>query len=80
MKREDLARVLADKEHVSRAAARDTLDAIIHEILTHLREGQAAEMPGVGRLISPIPEKSRDSKGTESVGVKKLPKAPTQKS
>ena len=52
MKREQLARALAAKEHVTRAEARDTLDAMIHEILTSLRQGQSAEMPGVGQLTA----------------------------
>jgi nucleoid DNA-binding protein len=74
MKREELARALADKEHVTRAAARDTLDAIIHEILTQLRDGQPADMPGVGRLISQNPQKSG-----ELDGIKRLPKASAPK-
>ena len=52
MKREELARALAAKQHVTRAEARDTLDAMIHAILRSLRQGQPAEMPGVGSLIS----------------------------
>ena len=86
MKRDELARALSDKEHVTRAAARDTLDAIIHEILTQLREGQAAEMPGVGQLISQnrnvetnSREKPSREKTGEKDGAKPLPKRPTQK-
>jgi nucleoid DNA-binding protein len=52
MKREELARKLADQNHVSRAAARDQVDELVHKILQSLRKGQPVELPGIGRLLS----------------------------
>jgi nucleoid DNA-binding protein len=52
MKREELARKLADQKHVSRAAARDQVDELVHKIMQSLRKGQPVELPGIGRLLS----------------------------
>jgi nucleoid DNA-binding protein len=52
MKREELARKLADHNHVSKAQARDQVDEMVRKILRALREGQPVELPGVGRLVS----------------------------
>ena len=50
MKREELARQLANRRHISRAQASDELDQVVHRILTSLRQGEAADVPGVGQL------------------------------
>jgi nucleoid DNA-binding protein len=50
MKRQEIARQLAQSGHMSRAEACDELDQVVHKILLSLRHGQAAEVPGVGRL------------------------------
>jgi nucleoid DNA-binding protein len=52
MKREELARKLAQQSRVSRAQARDQVDEMVRKILKALREGQPVELPGVGRLVS----------------------------
>jgi nucleoid DNA-binding protein len=52
MKREELARKLARQAHVSRAAARDQVDELVHGILKSLRGGLSVELPGVGKLVS----------------------------
>lgn len=64
MKREELARQLAERRHISRAEACDELDQMVHQILKALRQGEPADMPGVGRLTS-----------AESSVVTKKPKA-----
>ena len=48
MKREQLARRLAKESGVSTARAADQLDRIISEILTRVRKGQSAALPGFG--------------------------------
>ena len=51
MKREELARKLAQQRKVSSAQARDQVDEMVRKILKALREGQPVELPGVGRLV-----------------------------
>jgi nucleoid DNA-binding protein len=50
MKREDLARKLAQQNKVTSSQARDQVDEMVRKILKALREGQPVELPGVGRL------------------------------
>ena len=52
MKREELARALAQQTNLSRAAARDQVDELVHRILKTLRKGEAVELPGVGKLVA----------------------------
>jgi nucleoid DNA-binding protein len=52
MKREELAQQLARQSNLSRAAARDRVDELVHRILKTLRQGQSVELPGVGQLIA----------------------------
>src|ERR1035437_3747685 len=52
MKREELARKLAQQSRLSRAQARDQVDEMVRKILKALRKGQPVELPGVGRLVS----------------------------
>ena len=59
MKREEIARKLAQLNHVSRAEARDEVDELVRRILEALRRGKPFELPGVGRLIA---RRARDSK------------------
>src|ERR1700722_15372713 len=44
MKREDLARVLAERGRLSQGEAQDELDRLVHGIVRSLRRGRAAEM------------------------------------
>jgi nucleoid DNA-binding protein len=48
MRKEQLARRLAKESRVSTAAAADQLDRIISEILTKVRKGESAALPGFG--------------------------------
>jgi nucleoid DNA-binding protein len=52
MKREELARVLSRQTNLSRAAAQDQIDELVHRILKTLREGRPVELPGVGKLVA----------------------------
>ena len=51
MKRQDIGRALARKQHVSRAEAQDQFDALLHSIRALIREGRSAEIPGLGLLV-----------------------------
>jgi hypothetical protein len=59
LKREDLARALAERFRTSggggkwtNGQARDELDGLVHGIVVSLRQGRIAEMPGVGPLAA----------------------------
>jgi nucleoid DNA-binding protein len=55
MKREDLARALAERKRLTQGEAQEELDRMLHAIVRSLRQGQAAEMPGIGRLTVGCP-------------------------
>jgi nucleoid DNA-binding protein len=48
MKKQDIALRLARKARVSRAAAADRLDRLVHDILSELRRGNQVSLPGLG--------------------------------
>lgn len=50
MKQADLERRLAKATGVSVASARDEVDEAVRRVLTSLRQGRDAELPGLGRL------------------------------
>jgi nucleoid DNA-binding protein len=52
MKKEQIARRLARESHISTAAAADQFDRIVTDILTRVRKGQSASLPGLGRFHS----------------------------
>ena len=52
MKKEQLAKRLARESHVSPAAAADQLDRIVSDLLTRVRRGQTASLPGLGTFQS----------------------------
>jgi len=52
MKREELAKTLARKTGLSKSAARNEVDALVHDILLKLRRGQPVKFPGVGKLVA----------------------------
>lgn len=51
MKREELAKKLAQKTGLSDSAARNEVDELVHNILHKLRKGQQVKLPGVGKLL-----------------------------
>lgn len=44
----DLAKGLARQTRLSRAEAADRLDRLLHQIVSNLRQGQPAHLPGLG--------------------------------
>ena len=48
MKKPDIAKQLARRSHVSQAEAADRLDRVLHSILSDLRQGKEAALPGLG--------------------------------
>jgi nucleoid DNA-binding protein len=57
MKREQLARRLAEESGISPAAAADQLDRVLKGILRRVRRGQSASLPGLGTFWpGPKPE------------------------
>jgi nucleoid DNA-binding protein len=50
MKRKELARTLARQKRLSKAAAQDRIDEMVHKILKKLESGQPVKLPGLGKL------------------------------
>ena len=57
MKKSQIAKKLARRSGVSKAEAADQLDRVVHKILSSLRHGQSAPLPGLGTFV---PGKSWD--------------------
>ncbi|HVO98133.1 MAG TPA: HU family DNA-binding protein [Bryobacteraceae bacterium] len=53
MKREKLARTLARETGLSKSAARQEVDELVHKILDRLRQGRQVKIPGLGKLGAP---------------------------
>lgn len=51
MTTDELTARLARHAGLSRAAAADQLDQVIHDILARLRRGKPAAFPGLGRFV-----------------------------
>lgn len=51
MKRNELARRLAQQKGLAPADAADQLDTIVHDILTGLRQGRRVSLPGLGTFL-----------------------------
>ena len=52
MKREELAKTLARQTGLTKSAARNEVDELVHDILLKLRHGQPVRFPGVGKLVA----------------------------
>lgn len=48
MKKQGLAKRIAKQCGVSPAEAADQLDRVVHDIVSRLRKGEAAQLPGLG--------------------------------
>jgi nucleoid DNA-binding protein len=48
MKNQDIAQQIARQSGVSRAAAADRVDGVVHQILADLRHGKKISLPGLG--------------------------------
>jgi len=51
MRKTHLAGRLARQSGVSKAEAADRLDRVVHQIISKLRKGHAASLPGLGEFI-----------------------------
>lgn len=45
-----MAKRIAKQSGVSPAEAADRLDRVVHEIVSRLRKGEAAQLPGLGKF------------------------------
>jgi nucleoid DNA-binding protein len=50
MRKTTLSRRLARESGVTKAQAADQLDRMVHQIVTNLRNGRAAALPGLGQF------------------------------
>ncbi|MGA2132253.1 MAG: HU family DNA-binding protein [Bryobacteraceae bacterium] len=50
MRKAEIAKRLARQSGVTNAEAADQIDRVVHQILTKLRKGQSAPLPGLGRF------------------------------
>ena len=50
MRKPDIAKQLARRSRVSQAEAAARLDLILHQILSDLRSGKEAALPGLGKF------------------------------
>jgi nucleoid DNA-binding protein len=50
MKKPDIAKRMARQSGVSEAEAADRLDRVVHQILSNVRKGKEASLPGLGRF------------------------------
>jgi nucleoid DNA-binding protein len=50
MRKAEIAKRLARQSGVTNAEAADQLDQVIHQILSKLRQGKTAPLPGLGRF------------------------------
>jgi nucleoid DNA-binding protein len=52
MKRKELAKTLARETGLSKSAARNEVDELVHDILLKLRHGLPVKFPGLGKLVA----------------------------
>lgn len=50
MNKSDIAKRLAKQTNLTKAAAADRVDRVVHEIVVKLRKGQPARLPGLGKF------------------------------
>jgi nucleoid DNA-binding protein len=60
VKKSDLAKRLAKQSKITPAEAADRLDRVVHQIVSKLRKGEEARLPGLGKF-SPDPKDGRDA-------------------
>jgi hypothetical protein len=65
MKKSDIAKRMARQSKTSVGQAADSVDRLVQEIVAGLRHGQAANLPGLGKLsVKPNGDLSFDREGT----------------
>ncbi len=52
MKKAELTKRIARESKMSRAAAADQLDRLVHEILERVRKGESSNLPGLGTFTA----------------------------
>jgi nucleoid DNA-binding protein len=52
MKKRDIAKRMARESGMSEAEAADRLDRVVHHILSSLRRGRPAPLPGLGKFTA----------------------------
>ncbi len=52
MKKPEIAKSIARRAGVSEGEAADRLDRVVHQILSNLRNGKPAQIPGLGRFTN----------------------------
>lgn len=52
MKKPDIAKRMARETGMSEAEAADRLDRVVHQILSNLRRGRSAPLPGLGKFTA----------------------------
>ena len=52
MRKPEIARKMARQAGVTKGEAADRLDGVVREILSRLRRGRQADLPGLGRLTT----------------------------
>ena len=50
-----LVRRLAKRSRITHAQAADQIDGIVHDLVKKLKRGEAARIPGFGRLVGNTP-------------------------
>ncbi len=72
MRKTQLANKLARQSGVTRAEAADQLDHVVHNIVTNLRKGKPADLPGLGQFTPGEPWKfeffQEEKKGPDDKG------------
>ena len=68
MTKSDLAKRLARQTRLSRAEAADRLDRLVHQIVSNLRQGQPARLPGLGSFSPGSKWEFRFEKGVDRGG------------
>ncbi len=51
MNKSELTATLAKRKHLSKAAAADQLDRVVHQVLVNLRKGKPTRFPGLGSFF-----------------------------
>jgi nucleoid DNA-binding protein len=52
MKKPEIAKRMAHESGLTEAEAADRLDRVVHQILSNLRRGRPAPLPGLGKFTS----------------------------
>ena len=50
MRKQEITKRMARQSGVSQAEAADRLDRVVHQILSNLRKGKPAPLPGLGKF------------------------------